>query len=134
MQYVNNKEQINNEDDEKYKKLKNLYDEIKELGEISNSLSEIINSDQEKLENISNNLDKTENYIDKGNSFLEDALVYKISKKKITTITTFTLLGIAGGSVAAPILGVQGIGSILGITAGSGLLSGIIGKGITKLY
>lgn len=134
MQYVNNIQQINNQDDEKYKKLKNLYDEIKELSEISDSLNEIINNDQEKLENISNNLDKTDNYIEKGNSFLEDVLVYKVNKKKITTITVFTLLGIAGGSITAPILGVQGIGSILGITAGSGVLTGIIGKGITKLY
>jgi t-SNARE complex subunit (syntaxin) len=115
------------------KHLNKIHNQIEDLNEIGNDLNILLKSDKENLEQINKNVNKTEDIIIKTNIELTDTLKYKISKKRMATITTFAVLGIAGGGITAPILGVQGLGSILGISLGSGLVGGVLGKGLSKV-
>jgi len=115
------------------KNLEKIYNEINDLNEIGYDLSNLLLQDQENLEQINNNVLKTENNIIETNTMLTETLKYKINKRKMATITTFAVLGIAGGGIAAPLIGVNGIGAILGVSAGTGLLGVVLGKGVSKI-
>lgn len=115
------------------KHLNKIHNQIGDLNEIGNDLNILLKSDKENLEHIYKNVNKTEDIIIKTNIELTDTLKYKISKKRMATITIFAVLGIACGGITAPILGVQGLGSILGISLGSGLVGGVLGKGLSKV-
>ena len=115
------------------KNLEKIYNEINDLNEIGYDLNNLLLQDQENLEQINNNVLKTENNIIETNTMLTETLKYKINKRKMATITTFAVLGIAGGGIAAPLIGVNGIGAILGVSAGTGLLGGVLGKGVSKI-
>jgi len=114
-------------------KLEKIYNEINDLNDIGHDLNEILLKDQENLVEINKNVIKTEDNIIRTNIDLTDTLKYKNNKKKITIITTFAVLGIAGGGISAYLLGALGISSICGLTVGTGVLGGILGKGISKI-
>jgi len=115
------------------KNLNNICNEINDLNEIGHNLNELLLSDQENLEVINKNVNKTENNVIQTNITLTETLKYKINKRKMATVTTFAVLGIAGGGIAAPLIGVNGIASILGVSVGTGLLGGVLGKGVSKI-
>jgi len=115
------------------KNLEKIYNEIKDLNEIGYDLNELLMKDQENLEEINKNVIKTEDNVIHTNIALTETLKYKINKRKMATITTFAVLGIAGGGIAAPLIGVNGLGAILGVSAGTGLLGGVLGKGVSKI-
>ena len=115
------------------KKLEKIYNEINDLNEIGQDLNNLLLNDQENLEQINNNVIKTENTVIETNTMLTETLKYKMSKRRMATITTFAVLGIAGGGIAAPLIGVNGLGAILGVSAGTGLLGGVLGKGVSKV-
>ena len=115
------------------KNLEKIYNEIKDLNEIGYDLNELLIKDQENLEEINKNVIKTEDNVIQTNISLTETLKYKINKRKMATITTFAVLGIAGGGIAAPLIGVNGLGAILGVSAGTGLLGGVLGKGVSKI-
>jgi len=115
------------------KNLEKIYNEINDLNEIGYNLNNLLLEDQENLEQINNNVSKTENNLIETNTMLTETLKYKMNKRKMATITTFAVLGIAGGGIAAPLIGVNGLGAILGVSAGTGLLGGVLGKGISKV-
>jgi t-SNARE complex subunit (syntaxin) len=120
-------------DETEKKHLNKIYNQVEDLNEIGNDLNILLKTDKENLKQINKNVNGTENIIIKTNIELTDTLKYKISKKRLATITTFSVLGIVGGGITAPILGVHGIGSILGISLCSGLVGGVLGKGLTKI-
>ena len=115
------------------KNLEKIYNEIKDLNEIGYDLNKLLIKDQENLEEINKNVIKTEDNVIQTNISLTETLKYKINKRKMATITTFAVLGIAGGGIAAPLIGVNGLGAILGVSAGTGLLGGVLGKGVSKI-
>ena len=115
------------------KNLEKIYNEIKDLNEIGHDLNELLLKDQENLEEINKNVIRTEDNVIHTNIALTETLKYKINKRKMATITTFAVLGIAGGGIAAPLIGVNGLGAILGVSAGTGLLGGVLGKGVSKI-
>ena len=115
------------------KNLNNMYNEINDLNEIGHNLNELLLRDQENLEVINKNVNKTEDNVIQTNITLTETLKYKINKRKMATVTTFAVLGIAGGGIAAPLIGVNGIASILGVSVGTGLLGGVLGKGVSKI-
>ena len=115
------------------KNLEKIYNEIQDLNIIGHDLNELLLRDQDNLEEINKNVTKTEDNVIKTNINLTETLKYKINKRKIATITTFAVLGIAGGGIAAPMLGINGIASILGVSAGTGLVGGVLGKGFSKI-
>tara|TARA_B100001094_G_scaffold331913_2_gene401894 strand:+ start:1319 stop:1732 length:414 start_codon:yes stop_codon:yes gene_type:complete len=115
------------------KKLNKIYNDINNLNEIGNDLNNLLISDNDNLKSINKNVYKTEDYVIQSNFHLTETLKYKNSKKKLATITTFTILGLASGGIAAPLIGINGVGAILGVTAGTGLLGGVLGKGVSKI-